>query len=345
MTTRSRRVENTIIYDPATDRRALRPAAGPDDRLQGAQGRPDRQHPGRARGGGEDRRQADRQFGTLDAPLRADRRGQARASCAPLLLRGTSERVLESRELPALVRDLPVELDLEAARLGDYDREAVIRLFREYEFRTLIDRLPPLPGRDGRARRRPRRCATRPASVGAAGPGRPAGAGRRARHRRAAGARRRAACSSRSTSTRSARPPAAGTPGATPLPAGDLPAALAGARRRPGPECERADAAGGVAALGRVAGGRCPRSASRWSSTTRGRGAARPLALALAGEDGAGRRADGPEAVGAAPARPRGGRDAARRPRGQAAARRPLRGRPGAAPTPSRSTRRSPPTS
>ena len=45
-----------------------------------------------------------------------------------------------------IVRDLPVELDLEAARLGDYDREAVIRLFREYEFRTLIERLPALSG-------------------------------------------------------------------------------------------------------------------------------------------------------------------------------------------------------
>ncbi len=30
--------------------------------------------------------------------------------------------------------------------MGEYDREAVVRLFREYEFRTLIDRLPPLVG-------------------------------------------------------------------------------------------------------------------------------------------------------------------------------------------------------
>ena len=37
-------------------------------------------------------------------------------------------------------------LDLDAARFGDYDREEVVRLFREYEFRTLIDRLPPLRG-------------------------------------------------------------------------------------------------------------------------------------------------------------------------------------------------------
>ena len=62
----------------------------------------------------------------------------------PLL--AARERVLESRELMRIVRDLPVELDLEAARLGDYDRETVVRLFREYEFRTLIERLPPLSG-------------------------------------------------------------------------------------------------------------------------------------------------------------------------------------------------------
>ena len=46
------------------------------------------------------------------------------------------------RELTTIVRDLPVEIDLEAARLGDYDRDTVVRLFREYEFRTLIERLP-----------------------------------------------------------------------------------------------------------------------------------------------------------------------------------------------------------
>jgi len=50
------------------------------------------------------------------------------------------------RELMRIVRDLPVKLDLDGARLGDYDRETVIRLFREFEFRTLIERLPPLKG-------------------------------------------------------------------------------------------------------------------------------------------------------------------------------------------------------
>ena len=62
------------------------------------------------------------------------------------LLADHSESVLESRELMRLVRDVDVTLDPEAGRVGEYDREAVVRLFREYEFRTLIDRLPPLSG-------------------------------------------------------------------------------------------------------------------------------------------------------------------------------------------------------
>ena len=56
------------------------------------------------------------------------------------------EQVFASRELSRIVRDLPISLDLQAARLSDYDRAEVVRLFREFEFRTLIDRLPPLSG-------------------------------------------------------------------------------------------------------------------------------------------------------------------------------------------------------
>ena len=58
-----------------------------------------------------------------------------------------------------LVRDVDVVLDPERGRVGDYDREAVVRIFREYEFRSLIDRLPPLVGRAAGGRRH-RRCAT-----------------------------------------------------------------------------------------------------------------------------------------------------------------------------------------
>ncbi len=68
-------------------------------------------------------------------------------------LREHRDQIAMGRDLSTIVRDLPVELDLEAARLGDYDRDTVVRLFREYEFRTLIERLPPMAGEIGRAAR------------------------------------------------------------------------------------------------------------------------------------------------------------------------------------------------
>ena len=141
----------------------------------------------------------------LDRDLRHARRAvrapstrSSPRSCA-IKLSEHREVVLESRELMRLVRDLPVDAR-PRARAGSATTTAttVIRLFREYEFRTLIDRLPPMPGeapedavaraaRDRRRRRRPR-----------ARPGSPAGADRRARDRAAT------ASSSGSTSMRSA---------------------------------------------------------------------------------------------------------------------------------------------
>ncbi|MEP6681101.1 MAG: DNA polymerase I [Chloroflexota bacterium] len=53
------------------------------------------------------------------------------------------ESALMSREIGRIVSDLPVKLELEQARTGRYDRRAVAQRFRELEFRTLIDRLPP----------------------------------------------------------------------------------------------------------------------------------------------------------------------------------------------------------
>jgi DNA polymerase-1 len=95
------------------------------------------------------------------------------------------------KDLSTIVRDLPVEFDLEAARLGDYDRETVIRLFREYEFRSLIERLPAMTGETaGDAAEALRGVATdgsvpaarvagaaRPSGWGSARPARPQGEG------------------------------------------------------------------------------------------------------------------------------------------------------------------------
>src|SRR5918997_2449578 len=49
-----------------------------------------------------------------------------------------------SKRLTTIVRDLPIEIDLDRSHVGNYDREAIIELFRELEFRTLATRLPEL---------------------------------------------------------------------------------------------------------------------------------------------------------------------------------------------------------
>jgi DNA polymerase I len=52
------------------------------------------------------------------------------------------EVALQGRELATIIRDVEIELDLEACHVSDYDREKVVEVFRELEFRTLLDRLP-----------------------------------------------------------------------------------------------------------------------------------------------------------------------------------------------------------
>jgi DNA polymerase-1 len=52
------------------------------------------------------------------------------------------EMAFLSRELGRIVTDAPVELDLAACRLADYDREAVRIIFQELEFSSLMRRLP-----------------------------------------------------------------------------------------------------------------------------------------------------------------------------------------------------------
>jgi DNA polymerase-1 len=143
MTTRMG-VQNTVIYDPARilERYGLRPDQMID--FKALKGDSTDNIPGVPGVGEKTAAKLIVQFGTLDGlyenldELTPERLRQP--------LREAKDQVLMGRELMRIVRDLPVKLDLDAARLGDYDRETVIRLFREFEFRTLIERLPPLRG-------------------------------------------------------------------------------------------------------------------------------------------------------------------------------------------------------
>ena len=80
------------------------------------------------------------QFGTLDAIYeRLDEvKGKLRERLAE-----HRESAFMSRQIGRILTELPVEIDLETARTGRYDRRALAQRFRELEFRSLIDRLPP----------------------------------------------------------------------------------------------------------------------------------------------------------------------------------------------------------
>ena len=56
-------------------------------------------------------------------------------------LREQREEAFLSKKLATIVHDAPVELDLEQAEVGNYDREDVIAVFRELEFRSILERV------------------------------------------------------------------------------------------------------------------------------------------------------------------------------------------------------------
>jgi len=59
---------------------------------------------------------------------------------------GVADAIL-SKELATIIREVPdVDLDLDASRLRDYDRQTVVDLFHELEFRSLVARLPESDG-------------------------------------------------------------------------------------------------------------------------------------------------------------------------------------------------------
>ncbi len=72
------------------------------------------------------------------------------------LLREQSAQALQSKHLATIVRDVPVQLDLQACRAGQVRREQAVALFRELEFRTLVDKIPGGAGSASTAGEKPR---------------------------------------------------------------------------------------------------------------------------------------------------------------------------------------------
>jgi len=59
-------------------------------------------------------------------------------------LQDYKEQAFISKSLAEIKTDAPIDFNLEKCLWGNYDKEKVIQLFKEYEFKTLIDRLPKI---------------------------------------------------------------------------------------------------------------------------------------------------------------------------------------------------------
>ena len=298
MTTRSG-VENTVMYDVARidERFGLRPDQMID--YKALKGDPTDNIPGVPGVGEKTAAKLIREFGSLDEMFA--RIDEVTPEKLRDKLREHFDQIQMGRELSTIVRDLPVELDLEAARLGDYDRDTVVRLFREYEFRTLIERLPPMAGESAEQRSESLRSVVDSGYVPAArvagrpegwGPGRatarPAGA------RAAAPARFRRRDRARGRRRGHRRDRARGR--AVLEPADDLPTALAAAIIDPGRiEVRHADR---IADLEPWLIAQPAVGVSLLLDDPRPRRGT-PLALAVAGTDGRVVAADGAEAADA----------------------------------------------
>ncbi|MGZ8482012.1 MAG: DNA polymerase I, partial [Candidatus Limnocylindria bacterium] len=132
-------VAATVIYDEARvmERYGLRPDQMLD--YKALKGDTSDNIPGVPGVGEKTAVQLLQQFGTLDELYnRLDEvKGKLRERLAE-----HRESAFMSREIGRIVIDLPLELNLDEARTGRYDRRAVAQRLRELEFRSLIDRLP-----------------------------------------------------------------------------------------------------------------------------------------------------------------------------------------------------------
>ena len=84
------------------------------------------------------------QFGSLEALY--ERLDEVTPPRIQALLRDHRDQAFLGKELTTIVRDAPVELDTEASRFGDFDRESVLAVLRELEFSSMVGRIPQASG-------------------------------------------------------------------------------------------------------------------------------------------------------------------------------------------------------
>ncbi|MCH8206302.1 MAG: DNA polymerase I, partial [Chloroflexi bacterium] len=140
-------VQKRAVYDEAAVMErygGLRPEVLPD--IKALQGDTSDNIPGVPSIGGKTAIRLLNEFGTIEGIYEAlDSVPQVRLR---QVLRDNHDVAVQGKRLTTIVRNVPVELDLEASRFWNYDRGEVVELLKELEFFSAVSRIPE-PHQDG----------------------------------------------------------------------------------------------------------------------------------------------------------------------------------------------------
>ena len=136
-------ITDTVIYDEQAVKQ--RYGFGPKQLVdyKGLKGDPSDNIPGVAGIGDKTATKLIKEFGSIENLYKSIEEGK---TSLPEKLKEKllqeKEIALFSKKLATIQKDVPLNFDLEKCRLEDYDKEKVIKLLKELEFRSLINRLP-----------------------------------------------------------------------------------------------------------------------------------------------------------------------------------------------------------
>jgi len=134
----SRGISETTAYDREGVRRrfGLEPEQLPD--FKALRGDPTDNLPGVPGVGDKTAAELVQKFGSVESLLERVEEAPAKLQAR---LREQADLVLQNKHLATVVRDAPVSADWEALRVRPYDRDRVVELFRDLEFKSLLERL------------------------------------------------------------------------------------------------------------------------------------------------------------------------------------------------------------
>ncbi len=134
-------IQERKIYNEAAVRErysGLGPLSQPD--IKALQGDPSDNIPGVPGIGSKTAIKLIQQFGTVEAMYQ--RIDEVTPPRIQGLLRDNKDAAFQGKYLTTIVRDVPISLDLEQVRFGDFDREKVLEVLRELEFSSMVSRIP-----------------------------------------------------------------------------------------------------------------------------------------------------------------------------------------------------------